>query len=204
MPEPSNDTNIIQTGEKPAAPKKKPRRGRIISGLLLFILGAAALIFFPYGKLSAAKPLSSAADLESEAGNKTMISLPVSELYYAGYDNIVNDSVNGRYFYSMDNGTCVFYLLTDLETFSSEDSASNQTITGYVVEDAQIIQPLTAGLAVNLDWSTESLGAITSSYLVIQSADHMMLYRALFGFSIGSCLLGFCLILLGARAGKRS
>ena len=85
--------------------------------------------------------------------NTTNVTATISDLYYTGFDYIVNGEVKGGYYYSLSKEKMCFYLLS---TDSPEEYIERVSIKGKIIKDSvtlnHIIQRLSADNKIDNDY----------------------------------------------------
>lgn len=85
--------------------------------------------------------------------NTTNVTATISDLYYTGFDYIVNGDVKGAYYYSLSKDKMCFYLIS---TDSPEEYIERISIKGKIIKDSvtlnHIIQRLSADNKIDNDY----------------------------------------------------
>lgn len=95
------------------------------------------------------------------------VTVTVPSLEYSGLDYVVNGRVRGRYYYTLVNDFCQFYLLSADIGQSPELGLEKFTLKGRLVKLGNIeYEALLKNMASQLNWTAKSLDSISSSYVV--------------------------------------
>jgi|GEM_PF-1909407 len=201
MPDIPQDT-IKEPAEQPVSPPQtssKPARHdrhfrAVFTGILLILLSSVSLYFFPYERLSPPEAVSPADSLDSLAG--TVITAETENLYYTG----CTDGSGGLYYYSFENGSVRYFLLTGRETSGSPAQLSNYTVTGLVSKNAPAVSVLDKAMTSALNWSSSGMAAVSSGILITeQTILPVYVYRILLGIAAGCGFFGAICILYRKR-----
>lgn len=85
----------------------------------------------------------------------TYATITPKELKYSGYDITKNGKIIGRYYYTTEDNSCYFFLLS--YTNSMPDLITDQTITGKVKKSGESHTTMLDTLGTDITWSTDEL-----------------------------------------------
>lgn len=131
-----------------------------ISSLFLFLL-------FSNGPFSSVPVSSSSLITEEAVQNTPYISITASDLYYSGDDYMVNGRLKGHFYYSLESGTCQYYILKPTKN-GAANFINQLTIDGKILESEELSLQLRTNMASRLNLSPEQLAPVISPVLISQ------------------------------------
>lgn len=95
------------------------------------------------------------------------VSVSVPSLYYTGCAAYDGKKETGYYYYSLENGTCHFYLLDPSSGYPEPPERGALSLNGRLVQmDKDTYESLLQAMADNLSWTVNSLRNMTSPYII--------------------------------------
>lgn len=105
-----------------------------------------------------------------------------NDLYYTGYDYLVEDKIKGAYYYSIVDDHMLFFLV---KTGKPEPYIANKTVKGRILKDEIVTQHILNGLAENGGISTDILEGFFDCY-VISEPDYPYVYTGIAYIIVGA------------------
>lgn len=169
--------------------RRIPSRSRLVTGILLLAISAAALCVFPFNRLKGPVPFNAAAAASSSDG--TLFSITTPELYYTGTDSSAGSSPSGHWYYSLNNNSVSYYLMNDSNTTGTPASLKySKAIICTAIQNNTLSAALDESLASSLDWSSQAVSSISSNYLFIEyTGPGTVFFRIALCFT---CFFGIC------------
>ncbi len=112
----------------------------------------------------------------------TSVRYHAQDLYYTGYDYLVEDKVKGAYYYCIADDHMMFFLV---KTEKPEAYIKEKTVKGRIVEDGVMTQHILSGLAKNTDISADMLDGFYDSY-VVSEPDYPYVYTGIVFIVVGA------------------
>lgn len=106
---------------------------------------------------------------------KTSVRYDAGTLYYAGYDYLVEDEIQGAYYYGFEENHMVFCLI---KTKAPKAVMEGRTVKGRIIKDEVVTEHMIAGLSKNGDIPIEILDGFYDSY-VISEPDYPYVYTGI-------------------------
>lgn len=116
-----------------------------------------------------------------EAG-ATSVRYHAKDLYYTGYDYLVEDKIKGAYYYCIVDDHMLFFLV---KTEKTEPYIAEKTVKGRILKDEVVTQHILAGLAKNGGISTDILEGFYDNY-VISEPDYPYVYTGIAFIIVGA------------------
>ena len=107
--------------------------------------------------------------------DKTSVKYNAVNLYYTGYDYLVENKVKGAYYYSFDGDNMVFVLV---KTEHPKNSIDKRVVKGRIVKDEVVTEHIIAGLSKNGDVPMQILEGFYGTY-VISEPDYPYVYTGI-------------------------
>lgn len=130
-----------------------------------------------------------------DAGNR-YIEIELSELYFTGYTSNYLGQVNGYFYYTMKDDTCIFVLLSPNTSEQGLPFIENAVIRGKILDDSKSYQKLAEALSKDLSWTALGLSSKVSPYLISEPRFHSLLSVASLGLFFASGIYAFLSIIV--------
>ncbi len=145
----------------------------LILPLIILIATFLAIYYFPFAKSLKPYAIDKLSDITSAYKNGELyIEITVPTLYHTGQEHSVNGRMEGQYYYTLENDTCYFFLLSNTFLDKLEDTKddlselNNVTIRAGITSNSRSLSMLMTGIARELDWSPSGLQDITCPYII--------------------------------------
>ncbi len=109
------------------------------------------------------------------ADKLTSVRYDAKNLYYTGYNYLVEGKVKGAYYYCFQENHMLFFLLN---TKNPQPSIAQRTVKGRIVKDEVVTEHIVAGLSQNGDVPMDMLDGFYNSY-VISEPDFPYVYTGI-------------------------
>lgn len=125
-----------------------------------------------------------------------------TNLYYSGYDYIINNIVKAHYYYTLNNNTCTIYLISSNKLENPDIppiTIETLNFTANLESHNQQIKSLLNYMAADLKWNYDGLSKYTQSIFINEYNYHIEIYviiaiLTILGFVL-SIVFGFIIIL---------
>lgn len=161
--------------------------------LFLTIVWFAAPIsqlVFPH-EVSAKTPVH-----ELGATRSRYIVTTLTNLRFTGYTQKILGYTNGYYYYTFQDGQCIFVLLAPATCQKGKPDIARLNLRAHIIRHFEEYDTLTQLLAEDLDWTASGIRSLTPDYLLSEPGFHKLLSFLLLGFYFASgayAILGFIL-----------
>lgn len=146
-------------------------RKKLIAPFISFVLLMILWFLLPFSELLFPKTLSAYSQIEDSARKgEPYIQMDFTDLYFTGYTNTLLGQTRGYYYYTIQDGQCMFVLLSGRTSEEGLPFIAQARIRGKILNRGKGYQQLTEALAQDLDWTERGLKGKTSSYLVSEPA----------------------------------
>lgn len=139
----------------------------IVTLLLAYTASPAQALFPP--------SIRNLASLDSEKymDKQPIVRIHCDELSYTGYDNRSGDKVTGHYYYTLQDGRFLCFLLNSDTDNKTPQTLKNYTCTVRLINDKALYHQLIKQFAQSMDWSTDSLLNISIPVIASQPDCHL-------------------------------
>lgn len=166
--------------------------------LSIFLLAVTLCLAYSASPAQALFPprADSLAQLDSEeyADGQPIVRIHCDELSYTGYDNRSGDKITGHYYYTLQDGRFLCFLLSP-DTDMPRQSLKNYTCTVKLIDDKTLYHQLIREFAQSMDWSTDSLLDISIPVIASQPDCHL---SSTIWFTVA---LLICIVIFSTSAG---
>lgn len=100
-----------------------------------------------------------------EEESSRYVSCTVNHLMYTGIVHKNNKKVDGYYYYTLKDGVCRFYLLSDKRT-TGKPVIEQYTFNARIVDDAEILEDIETIMAEQLSFTKQGVEEISSRYII--------------------------------------
>ncbi len=107
------------------------------------------------------------------------VELTADTLHYSGYDYVENGRIKGAYYYTLQNGTCFYFLLTNSQCSGRPDTLTDITVRARLQSGGKLLSELITKMSSDLKWTPQGLSSV-SSRIIVNSVDYMLLKNMLF------------------------
>ena len=186
--------------------KKKIRlanlRNLIFPLIIVLIITLAVIYFFPFAKNSEQYTINKLTELNSAYKNDELyIETTIHTLYHTGHEHYVNGKSEGQYYYTLEDGRCYFFLLSNTFLNKYKENSSlvppvlnDITVKAVITTNSKSLSMLINTISMELEWSFSGLSAITSNYIINElDFDY---YKGLTILWIYRILLLICVIMI--------
>ena len=132
----------------------------LLSGVLLFII--------PQERRHATAVDSFAEAVSDEAYAGRAITLHADALYYTGLDLEYGSRVRSRIYYTLEDGTCYYVILTKTKANAAAEVLTDQTLTVALLSNDSMFEVICASMSEDLQFSLENLKAMSCDILFSQ------------------------------------
>lgn len=122
---------------------------------------------------------------------KTSVKYSAVNLYYTGYNYLVENKIKGAYYYCFEDDHMVFLLI---KTNEPRNSIERRTVRGRIVRDEVVTEHIIAGLSKNDNVSMNILDGFYDSY-VISEPDYPYVYTGIAYIIISAVSLLYVFVL---------
>lgn len=144
---------------------------KLIAPFLSFLLLIILWFLLPFSELLFPNRLSDYTQIENSARKgKPYIQIDLTDLYFTGYTNTLLGQTTGYYYYTLQEGRCIFVLLSGRTSEEGLPHIEHARIRGKILNRGRGYQQLAEALAQDLDWTERGLKGKTSSYLISEPA----------------------------------
>lgn len=105
----------------------------------------------------------------------TSVRYDAVNLYYTGYDYLVENKIRGAYYYCFEDDHMLFFLIS---TKAPENIIERKTVKGRIIKDEVVTDHIIAGLSKNGDVPMEILDGFYDSY-VMSEPDYPYVYTGI-------------------------
>lgn len=120
--------------------------------------------------------------------NDIYITCTIDKMMYTGIEHDGKHGINGRYYYSLNNGKCRYYLIKTNEE-RAVPVIENYTFNARIVADDDLMKQLNEIMADQLDWTDDGLGEVTGSYIFSEVDYNRGLLRFFTGVMVVAVLM---------------
>lgn len=117
--------------------------------------------------------------VELYQNNITCVELTADTLYYSGYDYMENGRLAGSYYYSLEDGLCVYFLLSNAQCTDRPDTLSNITVRARLQSGGKLLSELIQKMSADLGWTPQGLSSI-SSHILVSAVDYLLFKNMVF------------------------
>ena len=141
---------------------------RLPAPILLLAAALYALCCLPRDNYISPRPLNSKSHYEDFYNPELpCVSVFVPSMAYTGCDARNGIRLQGRYYYTLEDGFCQFYLLDEAGGESASPIRESLQLDGRLLKlTEEEYEALLTSLAEELNWTTDSLRRMTAPYVV--------------------------------------
>lgn len=169
--------------------------------IILIATTIALLYFFPFAKNTEPYKISSLNELtQAHDKGELYIETDVSMLYHTGHEHYVNGKARGQYYYTIEDGKCYFFLLSNsfLNKYKKDRSVpqtlSDITVKAVITTSQKNLSTLINMISMELDWLPSGMSFVTSDYIINElDSDY---YKGIVILWIYRILILICIILI--------
>ncbi len=157
--------------------KKKVRisnlRNLIFPLFIVLIITIAVLYFFPFAKNTEPYQINKLEELQDAyKKGELYIKANIPVLYHTGQEHYVNGKSEGQYYYTLEDGRCYFFLLSNSflnkhkEAQTVPPVLNDVTVNAIITTNSKSLSMLINMISMELDWSFAGMSSVTSHYII--------------------------------------
>lgn len=157
-------------------------RKRLFLSILYLLFLAALWLITPISELVFPHPVSNEVPFrELRAKHFNYISTTLTDLHFTGYTQKILGYTNGYYYYTFQDGQCLFVLLTPASCKDGLPDIDQLSVQVRVIRHFEEYDTLTQHLAEDLNWTSSGIRGQIPDDLLSEPASHGLLALLLLG-----------------------
>ncbi len=147
---------------------------RLCSAAAMLLISCGIFYFVPFFDFVWPVQISDPASIaELYQKDITCVELTVGTLYYSGYDYMENGRLAGSYYYSLEDGSCTYFLLTNAQCAGRQDILSDVTVRARLQSGGKLLSELIQKMSSDLCWTPQGLSSV-SSHIIVNAVDYLL------------------------------
>ena len=153
---------------------------RLCSAAAMLLISGAIFRFVPfYDFVWPVQITDPSGIVDLYQNNITCVELTADTLYYSGYDYMENGRLAGSYYYSLEDGLCTYFLLSNAQCANRQDTLSNITVKARLQSGGKLLSELIQKMSSDLGWTPQGLSSV-SSHILVNAVDFLLFKNMVF------------------------
>lgn len=153
---------------------------RLIIPIILFIILVGLFLFNPFKNHISPAKITDLSVIDSMHSSRHMnVHVKVDKLYYTGVDYTVNGMIRARFYYTLADGHCYFFLICKDKIPSKYSVINNPDVYAHLTHNDNMYKTLITSMSEQLKISEQQMAGIASP-IFINQYDYVHSYETFF------------------------
>ena len=153
---------------------------RLIIPIILFIILVGLFLFNPFKNHISPAKITDLSAIDSMRSSRHMnVHVKVDKLYYTGVDYTVNGMIRARFYYTLSDGHCYFFLICKDKIPSKYSVINNPDVYAHLTHNDNMYKTLITSMSEQLKISEQQMAGIASP-IFINQYDYVHSYETFF------------------------
>lgn len=128
--------------------------------------------------------------------DKRIADVYLKNLYYTGYNSIVNNKIDGYYYYTIENGTCTFVLVDAKSIDTPVNTLTSYSAKAIIKKNNKQITNMISKFSNDLSWTMDGMLNVSSACYIDETAynTNLYLYLMIFAFILTVLIMSYLII----------